>query len=90
MTYYQRERHMAAHCPFCGSNKVDKTFNFNERVCTLCGCDFKVLDKNIRIFHEVVYCYKNDLSPLTILGRFAMIGRTDLGRETSMFALSMT
>jgi transcription initiation factor TFIIIB Brf1 subunit/transcription initiation factor TFIIB len=44
---------MTVNCPFCGSSKIEKTFNFNESTCTLCKCDFKVLDGGrIRVFNE--------------------------------------
>ncbi len=41
-----------SNCPFCGSNKVSKTFNFNEYTCELCECDYKHTSSGIKIFQE--------------------------------------
>jgi len=41
-----------SNCPFCGSSKVSKTFNFNEYTCDLCECDYKHLSSGIKIFQE--------------------------------------
>jgi hypothetical protein len=41
-----------SNCPFCGSNKVSKTFNFNEYTCDLCECDYKHTSSGIKIFQE--------------------------------------
>jgi len=41
-----------SNCPFCGSNKVGKTFNFNEYTCDLCECDYKHTSSGIKIFQE--------------------------------------
>lgn len=44
---------MSANCPYCGSSNTEKTFNFNESSCQMCGCDFKVFEGNrIRVFTE--------------------------------------
>ncbi len=44
---------MSTRCPFCGSVKTEKTFNFNESTCLICECDFKVLDGGrIRVFNN--------------------------------------
>jgi transcription initiation factor TFIIIB Brf1 subunit/transcription initiation factor TFIIB len=40
-------------CPFCGSDRVERTFNFNESICNMCGCDFKVFEGGrVRIFND--------------------------------------
>jgi hypothetical protein len=41
-----------SNCPFCGTEKVSKTFNFNEYTCDLCECDYKHTSDGIRIFQE--------------------------------------
>jgi hypothetical protein len=41
-----------SNCPYCGTNKVSKTFNFNEYTCDLCECDYKHTSNGIKIFQE--------------------------------------
>jgi len=41
-----------SNCPFCGTEKVSKTFNFNEYTCDLCECDYKHTSDGIKIFQE--------------------------------------
>jgi len=43
---------MSSNCPYCGSKKVSKTFNFNEFACEMCESDFKLTESGIRIFRE--------------------------------------
>ena len=43
---------MTVNCPYCGSSKLEKTFNFNESTCTMCGCDFKNLKSGVRVYSE--------------------------------------
>jgi hypothetical protein len=43
---------MSSNCPYCGTKKVSKTFNFNEFACEMCESDFKLTESGIRIFRE--------------------------------------
>jgi hypothetical protein len=43
---------MSANCPYCGTKKVSKTFNFDEYACEMCESDFKLTESGIRIFRE--------------------------------------
>lgn len=51
-TMRQQEYTMSSNCPYCGTTKLSKTFNFNEYACDMCESDFKVTEGNIRIFRE--------------------------------------
>lgn len=39
-------------CPYCGSKKLNKTFNFNEYNCSLCECYFKPTTSGLKIFQD--------------------------------------
>lgn len=39
-------------CPFCGSHKLQKTFNFNEYNCVLCDSYFKYTTNGLKIFQD--------------------------------------
>ena len=42
-------------CPYCGTDKLTETFNFNEHSCDRCGCEFKYENNLYRIFVEGNY-----------------------------------
>jgi hypothetical protein len=42
-------------CPYCGSNLLEESSNFNEFTCKLCKCEFKHDDNKFRIFEEGNY-----------------------------------
>ena len=42
-------------CPFCGSNKLEETANFNEFSCKLCNCEFRDDKPGYTTFEEGKY-----------------------------------
>lgn len=42
-------------CPFCGSNKLEETANFNEFSCKLCNCEFRDEKPGYTTFEEGKY-----------------------------------
>jgi hypothetical protein len=46
---------MPMKCPFCGSNKLEETANFNEFSCKLCNCEFRDEKPGYTTFEEGKY-----------------------------------
>jgi hypothetical protein len=46
---------MPMKCPFCGSNKLEETANFNEFSCKLCNCEFRDDKPGYTTFEEGKY-----------------------------------